>query len=202
MQHQCPLPDSYPQFSVLDLPGYREYRVENWRLAKDGTRRVLQGTSGIDWQLAFISLLLAWLWAKGIWNTWIISAVAFMVIWFKGSQVICETAIVLPPHGIQLETHRGFPSVPLTITRRFIPFVALRDVVINEGLRRWNVNYHLLAISDSGKGYGLDLFFENLLPQHHILFVVYQGIHELLPLSQKYIHPDNGQNCRNGGGSL
>lgn len=58
--------------------------------------------------------------------------------------------IVLPPHGIQLETHRGLPSLCLTASRRFIPLAALENFVINEGLRRWDVRYYLAAIKQSG----------------------------------------------------
>jgi len=35
---------------------------------------------------------------------------------------------------------------PISVTRHFIPLSALEDVVIHEGLRRWNVRYYLAAL--------------------------------------------------------
>lgn len=57
-----------------------------------------------------------------------------------------ESVIVLPPHGVQFETHRGLPPFLLFSSRQFIPSDALQDVVINEGLRRWDVRYYLVAV--------------------------------------------------------
>jgi phosphatidylinositol glycan class H protein len=76
-------------------------------------------------------------------------------LWSVGvSESLCqESVVVLPPHGIQLETHRGLPWFsPLVVKRQFIPFASLRDFVIHEGLRKWDVRYYLAAIklSDSG----------------------------------------------------
>lgn len=60
---------------------------------------------------------------------------------------LSESVIVLPPHGIQLETHRGpFPSHPTFSIKRFIPASKLSEVVINEGLRGWNVLFYLVAM--------------------------------------------------------
>lgn len=58
-----------------------------------------------------------------------------------------ESVILLPPHGIQLETHRGpFPSQPVFSIKRFIPVSNLSGVAINEGLRGWNVLFYLVAV--------------------------------------------------------
>jgi phosphatidylinositol glycan class H protein len=55
--------------------------------------------------------------------------------------------LVFPPHGIQLETHRGYPLLkPLFVSRRFIHASHLEDFIINEGLRRWNVRYYLAVV--------------------------------------------------------
>jgi phosphatidylinositol glycan class H protein len=59
-----------------------------------------------------------------------------------------ESVIALPPHGIQLETHRGFPFLPLFVTRRFIAAASLRDFVITEGLRGWDVRFYLAALAE------------------------------------------------------
>lgn len=58
-----------------------------------------------------------------------------------------ESVILLPPHGIQLETHRGpFLSQPFFSIKRFIPVSDLSGVAINEALRGWNVLFYLVAV--------------------------------------------------------
>ncbi|KAF8590927.1 hypothetical protein K439DRAFT_1230570, partial [Ramaria rubella] len=76
-----------------------------------------------------------------------------------------ESILLIPHHGIQLETHRGITlpvGLPLRLTakRRFIPLTSVRDVVINEGLRRWNVRYYLCVIQDTGSDVTLEVAFE------------------------------------------
>lgn len=63
-----------------------------------------------------------------------------------------ESVLVLPPYGVQLETHRGLPSMPLFASRRFIPLTEVQDVVINEGLRRWDVRYYLAVLHTPRQG--------------------------------------------------
>ena len=66
-----------------------------------------------------------------------------------------ESVFALVPHGIQLETHYGIPkttitpSVTLSVTRRFIPLSAIMDIVLNEGIRGWNIRYYLAIICRS-----------------------------------------------------
>jgi len=55
--------------------------------------------------------------------------------------------VLLPPHGIQLETHRGpFFSLPVFAVKRFIPASNLSGIAINEALRGWNVLFYLVAV--------------------------------------------------------
>jgi len=42
-----PIP-GYPQFSVLTHPGYREYRVEHFFVAQDGSGRVVRRATGFS----------------------------------------------------------------------------------------------------------------------------------------------------------
>jgi phosphatidylinositol glycan class H protein len=63
-----------------------------------------------------------------------------------------ESVLVLPPYGIQLETHRGLPSLPFFVSRRFIPLTEVQDVLINEGLRRWDVRYYLAVLCSPRQG--------------------------------------------------
>jgi len=57
-----------------------------------------------------------------------------------------ESVLILPPHGLQLESRRGLPSLPLFTLRRFIPHTTLQDMVIHEGMRGWGVHYYLAII--------------------------------------------------------
>ena len=60
--------------------------------------------------------------------------------------------MVLHTLGLQLETQRGLPSVPLFLSRRFIPLATLQDFVINEGLHGWSVRYYLAVVQESRNG--------------------------------------------------
>jgi phosphatidylinositol N-acetylglucosaminyltransferase subunit H len=69
--------------------------------------------------------------------------------------------VVLPPHGIQIEIQRGYPGIPLFMSRHFIPIGILRDVVINEGLKGWDVKYYLTALVETVPGsFGLTVVYE------------------------------------------
>jgi hypothetical protein len=72
-----------------------------------------------------------------------------------------ESVIVIPPHGIQIEIHRGIWGIPVFASRKFIPTFLIRDVIINEALRRWNVVFYLAILSVSHNGeFQLDVLFE------------------------------------------
>ncbi|KAF8969986.1 hypothetical protein BDZ97DRAFT_1606983, partial [Flammula alnicola] len=73
-----------------------------------------------------------------------------------------ESVILLPPHGIQLETYRGFPNMrPFFASKRFISSTSLQDIVINEGLKGWNVLYYLVAIKrNNPQGSVLEVAYE------------------------------------------
>ncbi|KJA27535.1 hypothetical protein HYPSUDRAFT_131216, partial [Hypholoma sublateritium FD-334 SS-4] len=83
-----------------------------------------------------------------------------------------ESVILLPPHGIQLESHRGIAGMrPLFSKRRFIPATSLRDAVINEGLRGWNVLYYLVIVRrTNGKNCALEVAYEVQPYVHTSLF--------------------------------
>lgn len=61
----------------------------------------------------------------------------------RRAQRILESLRLIPPHGIQIETQRGFLKWALSTERHFIPSTALSDVFIHEGLHGWNVLYYL-----------------------------------------------------------
>ncbi|KAJ6496564.1 hypothetical protein C8R47DRAFT_973323 [Mycena vitilis] len=173
------------QFVVFHRPGFTEYRVENWRLARDGSGRGLMGVSGWRWYYSIPPLVVSLLWPRVHDNIYAICALFSVLTWLlyvKCTQVLFESVVVIPPHGIQLETHRGLPWFsPFAVTRQFIPFASLQDFVIHEGLRRWNVRYYLAAIKLSkSRDFQVHVAFENLLPPFEILLEVYRGIQAVL----------------------
>ncbi|KAJ7172602.1 hypothetical protein C8R46DRAFT_1161996 [Mycena filopes] len=175
-----------PEFAILRHSGFTEYRVENWRLARDGSGRVIMGVSGWTWQYSLLPLILSLLWPRVYDSILALSALALTLVallYFKFTQVLFESVVVIPPHGIQLETHRGLPWFPaFFVTRNFVPFDTLQDFVIHEGLRRWDVRYYLAAIKMSGRGdFPVHVAYENLLPHFEILLEVYRGVHAAIP---------------------
>ncbi|KAJ7109260.1 hypothetical protein C8R44DRAFT_635407 [Mycena epipterygia] len=174
-----------PEFRVFHHPGFTEYRVENWRLARDGSGRVVSGVSGWTWQYS-LPLIAALLWPRVHDSIALLSGLFLILvylIYFKCTQVLFESVIVIPTHGIQLETHRGLPWFsPFVVTRRFIPLASLQDFAIHEGLRGWNVRYFLAAVRLSGSGdFQLHVAYENILPHFAILREVYRGVQAVLP---------------------
>ncbi|KII88622.1 hypothetical protein PLICRDRAFT_41813 [Plicaturopsis crispa FD-325 SS-3] len=192
MQLLRPLPDTNPEFCILQCPGYREYRVENWHLARDGSGRVVRGTSGWSWKEAIFPAIVSLAWPKVREYTLIIVGLAILTLFMmytKCTQILHESVIVLPEHGIQLETHRGFPPWPLAVSRLFIPTSELLDFIINEGLRRWDVRYYLAAMKKTDTpGFALEVAYENILPHFPVLLEVYQGVQETLFPANSNIH--------------
>lgn len=63
MRRSWPL-STNPEFSVLECPGYFEYRVENWRLARDGSGRTITRISSLSWLDAILTAALSLTWLK------------------------------------------------------------------------------------------------------------------------------------------
>ncbi|KIM49240.1 hypothetical protein M413DRAFT_438410 [Hebeloma cylindrosporum] len=111
----------------------------------------------------------------------ILAVFLLVVLGSSAFQVLFESVILLPPHGIQLDTHRGpFPSQPVFSIKRFIPVSNLSGIAINEGLRGWNVLFYLVALQHTRRGTVLEVAYKDLLPVQSILLQVFEGIHELL----------------------
>ncbi|KAF9457229.1 hypothetical protein BDZ94DRAFT_1273770 [Collybia nuda] len=179
-----PLHETNPEFSVHLFPGYYEYRVENWRLARDGSGRVIHNVSSFGWVDAF-AFIFASILLQSEDRWWLFLAMGILCLirlWLQCTQVLSESLIILPPHGIQLETRRGLLTMCLSTTRRFIPLVKLHDMIINEGLNGWDICHYLVAIRHTNKDrFSISVAFENILPPHTILLHVYYGAHiELL----------------------
>ncbi|KAI0797712.1 GPI-GlcNAc transferase complex, PIG-H component-domain-containing protein [Abortiporus biennis] len=182
MRRTQPL-DDHPQFVVLEFPSHTEFRVENWRLARDGSSKVLKfyGWSSLD---AVVPVIVAYTWSWIIvssLNKLIFTVAIIFYLYTKCTQILWESVIVIPALGIQLETHRGLPGIPLTVSRHFIPLSSIQDVFINEGLRRWDVRYYLAIIQTSHpQSFHLRVAYENILPYFPVLLEVYHGVQNIL----------------------
>ncbi|KAF9263509.1 hypothetical protein L218DRAFT_927142 [Marasmius fiardii PR-910] len=187
MQRSTLLSSTNPEFSVLYFPTFTEFRVENWRLARDGTGKIVRGSSGWSWRDCIPAVVFSYLWPKAsFWSRIMIVLLMIILAWSKCTQVLFESVLVFPHHGIQLETHRGLPPWTFSVSRQFIPKATLRDVVINEGITRWNIRYYLLAINQRRPDdVHLEIFFPNILPHFPILQEVYRGLHDTLFAKQQ-----------------
>jgi len=185
MRRSRPLAEAHPELLVIDTPGLsREYRVENWHPSRSRRRRVTGGLPWISRVDVFSAILVGLLWPSVKANTALMLATGIglgLLVYRKVTQVLWESVLVLPSYGIQLETHRGLPSLPLFVSRRFIPLAEVRDVLINEGLRRWDVRYYLAILYSPRRGeQRLEVAYQNILPRFPVLIKVYHGIHECL----------------------
>lgn len=50
-----------PELSVLERPGFYEYRLENWHFARDGSDKIIRPVRW-SWLDSWLPLLLAYLW--------------------------------------------------------------------------------------------------------------------------------------------
>lgn len=62
MRRAHPLPD-HPEFSIIDYPSCREFRVENWRLARDGSRKVINNAQW-SWFDVLLPVVIAIIWPQ------------------------------------------------------------------------------------------------------------------------------------------
>jgi hypothetical protein len=64
MQQTRPLPDCHPELSVTEWPSFREYRVENWRLARDGSGNVVRGATSWGWIDLCLPVVISFIWPR------------------------------------------------------------------------------------------------------------------------------------------
>jgi len=120
------------------------------------------------------------------------------VLYRKSACILHESVISLYPHGLQLETHRGIqasfftPSISLFVTRKFIATPMILDVILNEGLRRWNFHYYLAIICRARENLTepviIHVAYPNILPHFRIVKQVYLGVHQDLFVRDKKEH--------------
>ncbi|TFY56461.1 hypothetical protein EVG20_g8918 [Dentipellis fragilis] len=185
MQRTRPLPNTNPELLLIKSPGpSREYRVENRRLDYEGG---VQGAFGLTRGDIGAITLATILWPLVFPHVIPCAIIGFVTTWLayrKCTQILWESVLVIP-RGIQLETHRGFPPYPLFASRNFIPLVAFQDLIINEGLRRWDIRYYIAVLQTSPDGTSkLQIAFENLLPRLPVLLEVY---HDILDHLSKHV---------------
>jgi len=71
----------------------------------------------------------------------------------------------------------------VTLSRRFIPLTSIRDIVITEALRRWDIRYYLAVVHEMQSVAREEEFmvpFENTQLLFPILKEVYHGLRETL----------------------
>jgi phosphatidylinositol glycan class H protein len=179
-----PLPDAHPELFIIETPLGCEYRVENGPLSCGQRGRT---TGSFPWLRrfdAFTVMLVGVLWTSMRGNAVLTIGTGIglaLLAYQNATRVLWESVIVLPSYGIQLETHRGLPSLPLFASRKFIPLADVKDILINEGLRRWDVRYYLTVFyCPQPTVQRLAVAYENTLPRFPVLIEVYNGIHDLL----------------------
>ncbi|KAF9053203.1 hypothetical protein BJ165DRAFT_846828 [Panaeolus papilionaceus] len=158
-----------PELVRLDHGSCQEYRVINHSRRKWLPAIVILG----------LVLLFAW---KRISPTTRYTLSALLVLSLYKLvllEILLESILVLPPHGLQIEKHRGFHlSWPLSVERKFIPSTQFDDLIINEGLDGWNVIYQLTIVQKAKDGYKLLLPFSHISPKLDILLEVLHGIQD------------------------
>lgn len=171
-----PLPSSHPEFTITQGPGFHEFKV----------RADAKGNgSTIPWTLLILPVVLMLAWDQRARRP-VIAVLTLLIcaglLHRQFTQVISESVIVLPPHGLQLETQKGFRGIRMSTASRFIPVSELHDFLINEGLMGWNVRYYLVALQRpaAGSTTRLHVPYEHLLPFFPVLRIVYRRVQDLL----------------------
>ncbi|KAI0306633.1 hypothetical protein B0F90DRAFT_1808283 [Multifurca ochricompacta] len=182
MRRSRPLLEAHPEFRLIETLGLsREYRVESWHLSRGKHGHLVSGFPWVSWFDGFLVILSGLLWPSVKGNVVLMMSMGIglsLVVYWKATQVLWESVLVLPLYGIQLETHRGFPFLPLLVSRKFIPLTEVQDVLINEGLRKWDVRYYLAILFCPQLGQHPP--WQNVLPSFPVLIEVYHGVHECL----------------------
>ncbi|KAK0652177.1 GPI-GlcNAc transferase complex, PIG-H component-domain-containing protein, partial [Cercophora newfieldiana] len=85
-----------------------------------------------------------------------------------------ESLLVLRGLGIQTSTTSGFPWGSWRPATRFIPTEKIRDVLINEAFRGFEVRYYLVVVVEGEED--VVVVFPRLLPRRKIVEAVWRGV--------------------------
>ncbi|KAK4685234.1 phosphatidylinositol N-acetylglucosaminyltransferase subunit H, partial [Tremellales sp. Uapishka_1] len=165
--------------------GFIEYRVNNFRTLSSG--RTIRGDSWGVVELVWITGLCYGFW---YWSLWTGMLEKSSWLEWPSSSLIgrpTESATPISNLGLQLSTTRGISLplpflprlvIPLSTSRDFTPLSAISTVVINEGVRRWSVEYYLAVVLMDGDT--VKVVFDEIRPPLEVLKEVYHGIREIL----------------------
>ncbi|PAV23658.1 phosphatidylinositol n-acetylglucosaminyltransferase [Pyrrhoderma noxium] len=173
---------------IISGVGYNEYRVYSRNISK---RRLTGNETSLQLQSLWLDASLAVLLASFVYrlesftegevnyrNFLLFSVPLCIYVYWRCTQIVYESVIVSPTHGVQIETHKGpYPSCIFFSSRRFIPSVYIQDIIINEALHRWNVRFYLAILSTTvDDKHELVVIFKNILPHFPIVLEVYRGM--------------------------
>ncbi|TDL27385.1 hypothetical protein BD410DRAFT_714188 [Rickenella mellea] len=163
----------HPELRIITFNGWTEYRVENWHLSHDGKRREVRYDS---WSWFDASFCCIYIFGKSTTVLWGMNSIVSRC---SGIYRLTESVIAVYPHGVQFETQRGLPMLPLFASKKFIPMKDIQDIIINEGLRRWDVKFYLALLVHPLDGESqLHIAYENILPHFSVLFEIYHNLRE------------------------
>ncbi|WVQ93009.1 hypothetical protein IAU59_000072 [Kwoniella sp. CBS 9459] len=173
----------------------RVVRGDGWSVL-DAT--VLAGLLWAAWKWETSELL------REVWSTrhveWtsdmfvLVSGAVFAALYIKSkcTVVLYESVTPIPEIGIQLSVARGlsFPSpaspktpehrilIPLSTSHTLIPLSEISTVILNQGLSRFRVQYHLGVVNKGGRGIVVAL--DATRPGFDVLKEVYHGVREIM----------------------
>ncbi|KAI9636889.1 uncharacterized protein MKK02DRAFT_45598 [Dioszegia hungarica] len=121
-----------------------------------------------------------------------LAMVVLSLLFLRTRSVLYKSVVPLPHLGLQLSTTRGLSLphpgrplsgyrrwlVPLSTSHTFIPLSDISTVIVNEGLRRWNVRYYLAVVKRRGGGVVVAL--DEIWAPVAVLREVYHGVRESL----------------------
>ncbi|XWW97749.1 hypothetical protein V2A60_005736 [Cordyceps javanica] len=87
-----------------------------------------------------------------------------------------ESLLVM--RGLGVQTRESAPGYLASAATRFIPTEKIRDILVNEAFRGFEVRYYLVVVVEGEED--LVVVFPGLLPRRHIVEAVWRGARECL----------------------
>ncbi|KAK4455716.1 putative GPI-GlcNAc transferase complex [Podospora aff. communis PSN243] len=107
---------------------------------------------------------------------WLLAGISIPLLCFTVAWELhtSESLLVLRGLGIQTSTAGGFPWGSWRPATRFIPTEKIRDVLINEAFRGFEVRYYLVVVVEGEED--VVVVFPRLLPRRKIVEAVWRGV--------------------------